>query len=52
MTIATYRGVKYDTQTPKQQYVDWLEAVQSQAGGPLIYRGHDYKANHGLKTNG
>jgi hypothetical protein len=52
MTIATYRGVKYDTQTPKQQYVDWLEAVQSQAGGPLIYRGHDYKPHHEVKRNG
>ena len=52
MTIATYRGVKYDTNTPKEEYVAWLDHVQSQAGGHLIYRGHDYKSNHGVKANG
>jgi len=52
MTIATYRGVKYDTKAPKEEYVAWLDMVQAQAGGHLIYRGHDYKANHGIKTNG
>jgi hypothetical protein len=49
MSIATYRGVKYDTNLPKQEYMAWLELVQSQAGGHLIYRGHDYKPHHQVK---
>ena len=51
MTIATYRGVKYDTQVPKQDYLAWLDMVRAQVGGALIYRGHDYKSTHGIKTN-
>jgi len=50
MSIATYRGVKYDTNLPKQEYMEWLELVQSQAGGHLIYRGHDYRPHHQVKT--
>ena len=42
MTIATYRGNRYNTETPKQEYIDWLEYVRNRAGGTLIYRGHDY----------
>lgn len=50
MSIATYRGVKYDTQMPKEEYQAWLELVQSQVGGALIYRGHDYKPHHEAKA--
>lgn len=52
MSIATYRGVKYDTNLPKQEYMAWLELVQAQAGGHLIYRGHDYKPHHQVKRHG
>jgi len=50
MSTATYRGVKYDTQLPKEEYQAWLKLVQAQVGGPLIYRGHDYKPHHEVKT--
>ena len=46
MTIATYRGNRYNTEVPKEDHRAWLEMVQSQVGGSLIYRGHTYKPHH------
>ncbi len=40
MQQATYRGVKYDTATPKQEYKEWHELVD---GKDHVYRGKTYQ---------
>jgi len=43
MSIATYRGVKYDTDIPKEEYVKWWNKVHHDASRHLVYRGLDYR---------
>lgn len=43
MTIATYRGVKYDTDAIKQDYKTWWNAIHHDASKYLKYRGMDYR---------
>ena len=43
MSIATYRGVKYNTDTPKQEYKEWWNKIHHDASKHLVYRGTDYR---------
>jgi hypothetical protein len=40
MAVVTYRGVKYDTNAPKQEHKEWAENVQKTEH---TYRGVAYK---------
>ena len=48
MSIATYRGIEYDTQTPKAEYQQWYLQTHCDASKTLTYRGKDYRPS---KTN-
>jgi hypothetical protein len=41
--IATYRGVKYDTESIKDKYTSWWNSVHHDASKRLTYRGNDYR---------
>jgi len=43
MSVATYRGVKYNTDTPKQEYIQWWNLIHHDASRHLMYRGQDYR---------
>jgi len=43
MSIATYRGVKYDTETPKQEYQHWYSQTHAPAHPNNVYRGTAYR---------
>ena len=42
MTIAVYRGVKYDTNIPKKEYEKWYQETHSVNTHDNIYRGISY----------
>lgn len=42
MSIATYRGVKYDTQIPKKESEAWINLVQMRNHDKFTYRGLKY----------
>ena len=43
MSQATYRGVKYDTQTPKDEYCKWYSQTHSPSHVHNVYRGVAYR---------
>lgn len=43
MSQATYRGVKYDTQTPKNEYQKWYSQTHSPSHPVNVYRGVTYR---------
>jgi hypothetical protein len=43
MSIATYRGVKYNTETPKQEYQRWYSETHAPAHPNNVYRGTPYR---------
>jgi len=43
MSIATYRGVKYNTETPKQEYQRWYCETHAPAHPNNVYRGTPYR---------
>jgi len=43
MSIATYRGVKYNTETPKQEYQRWYSTTHAPAHPNNVYRGTPYR---------
>lgn len=43
MSVATYRGVQYDTDTPKTEYRSWWNGIHHDASRRLTYRGLDYR---------
>jgi hypothetical protein len=49
MSIATYRGIKYDTAQPKQSYQDWLSNIKDIPMKAFTYRGKHYKPGHEAK---
>jgi hypothetical protein len=51
MSIATYRGVKYDTKAPKQEYVQWWNEIYDDSSRRLTYRGTDYSPAHTNKKS-
>lgn len=42
MSIATYRGIKYDTQIPKEESEAWIDLVQMKNHDQFTYRGLKY----------
>ena len=42
--IATYRGVRYDTDQHKADYVAWWNRIHCDATRWFTYRGHAYRA--------
>lgn len=42
MSIAVYRGVKYDTDIPKQEYEKWYQQTHSVNTHDNTYRGISY----------
>jgi hypothetical protein len=43
MSRAVYRGVSYDTDSAKQEYVAWYQQTHSPAHPQNTYRGVDYR---------
>jgi hypothetical protein len=43
MSQATYRGVKYNTETPKQEYQHWYSQTHSPSHSDNVYRGNTYR---------
>ena len=52
MSIATYRGVKYDTDVPKKEYEEWWNKIHHDASRHLHYRGQDYRPCQVDASNG
>ena len=46
MSQATYRGVKYNTETPKQEYQHWYSQTHAPAQPANTYRGVAYRPCH------
>jgi hypothetical protein len=44
MSIATYRGVKYDTETHKDKFKSWWNSIHCNATRWFVYRGNKYRA--------
>jgi hypothetical protein len=42
--IATYRGVEYDADEQKDNYVSWWNQIHCDARRWLVYRGNSYRA--------
>jgi len=42
MSVVTYRGVKYDTNTPKQEARAWHDLVLERGDDNFTYRGKEY----------
>ena len=42
MSIATYGGIKYDTQLPKEEFAAWHKYVEQQKQDNFTYRGKEY----------
>ena len=42
MSIVTYRGVKYDTATPKEEARAWHDLVLQRGDDNFTYRGKEY----------
>ena len=43
MSIATYRGCQYNTDTPKQEYHKWYSQTHAPAHPNNVYRGTPYR---------
>jgi hypothetical protein len=43
MSIATYRGVKYDTEQHQKDFISWWNAIHCNASRWLTYRGKKYR---------
>lgn len=43
MSIATYRGCKYNIDTPKQEYQKWYSETHSPLHKQNVYRGIAYR---------
>ena len=43
MSIATYRGVKYDTETHQANFKAWWNRIHCDASRWLTYRGNRYR---------
>jgi len=43
MSIATYRGCKYNTETPKEEYRKWYSMTHAPAHPNNVYRGTEYR---------
>ena len=43
MSIATYRGCKYNTDIPKQEYQKWYSETHAPAHPNNVYRGTPYR---------
>jgi len=46
MSQATYRGCKYNTDTPKQEYQKWYSETHAPAHPANTYRGVAYRPCH------
>lgn len=44
MSIATYRGVRYDTDKHQQEFTSWWNAIHCNATRWFTYRGNKYRA--------
>jgi hypothetical protein len=44
MTRATYRGVQYDTEMHKEEFLKWWNRFHCDATKWLVYRGEKYRA--------
>lgn len=44
MSIATYRGVKYDTEAHQSNFRSWWNEIHCNATRWFTYRGHQYRA--------
>ncbi|MGA1710380.1 MAG: hypothetical protein ACO4CS_03845 [bacterium] len=51
MSIATYRGIAYDTAKPKEEYKAWWNKIHHNASLHLTYRGQDYRPAQGAIQN-
>lgn len=43
MSVATYRGVKYDTETHQSSFKTWWNMIHCDAARWFKYRGHFYR---------
>lgn len=43
MSVVTYRGVKYDTRTPKEEASAWHKLVLQKGADHFTYRGKEYQ---------
>jgi hypothetical protein len=43
MSIATYRGCQYNTDTPKEEYRKWYSQTHAPAHPNNVYRGTPYR---------
>lgn len=43
MSIATYRGIQYNTEDPKIEYLSWWNKIHHDASKYLTYRGLTYR---------
>lgn len=43
MTIATYRGCKYDTDSVKEEYLQWYSKTHAPSRQKNTYRGVQYR---------
>lgn len=43
MSVVTYRGVKYDTRTPKEEASAWHKLVLQHGADHFTYRGKEYQ---------
>lgn len=43
MTVAVYRGVKYNTETPKEDYQKWYSLTHAPSRPLNTYRGIKYR---------
>ena len=50
MSIATYRGFKYNTETPKQEYQRWYSETHAPAHATNTYRGVSYRPCKNLEV--
>ena len=44
MSIATYRGVRYDTEAHQKQFATWWNRIHCDATRWFTYRGKQYRA--------
>ena len=43
MSVVTYRGVKYDTRTPKEEANAWQKLISNKGSDHFTYRGKEYQ---------
>lgn len=44
MALATYRGVRYDTEQHQKQFIRWWNIIHCNATRWMTYRGNKYRA--------